>query len=105
MSIINCVQPGYSLRLAANQDLHLAEQQPDSLDEQDDRPVVQCTDLESSVIGEIPFIDDEAVSDEAPLGLVEDNSAEQAGIRSTAKAKSEFVIHYHGAESGTYFFL
>lgn len=66
-------------------------------------PEVECMDLESSVIVEIPFIDDEAVSDEAPLGLVEDKSAEQPG--STAKMKGEFGVQYGSRqrERCTYF--
>ena len=38
-------QPGYSMRPA--EDRGITEQQPDSLEEQDDRPQVECTDDET----------------------------------------------------------
>lgn len=89
-------QPGYSLRPAESRDIHMAEQQPDSLEDQDDRPQVECTDLDSSKNIELPFIDDEAVpeddldDDETTLAE-ETESMEQP--ENTAKKKSGFIFN------------
>ena len=89
-------QPGYSLRPAEDRDL--AEQQPDSLEYQDDRPEVECMDLDSSENVELPFIDDEAVPEDDLDD--DDDEATQAEEKSperpdnTAKKKSECVIQY-----------
>ena len=90
-------QPGYSLRPAESRDLHVAEQ-PDSLEDQDDRPEVECVDLDSSENVELPFIDDEAVpeddldDDDATLAHVAETSMERP--ENTAKKKSELVFQY-----------
>ena len=85
-------QPGYSLRPAENRDMD--EQQPDSLEEQDDRPQVECTDLDSSEAVELPFINDEVVPeddlDDDETTLAEEKSPERPD--NTAKKKSEFVF-------------
>ena len=85
-------QPGYSLKPAENRDMD--EQQPDSLEEQDDRPQVECTDLELSAPVELPFINDEVVpeddlDDDEPI-LAEEKTPERP--ENTAKKKSEFVL-------------
>ena len=87
-------QSGYSVRPVEDRDM--AEQQPDSLDEQDDRPQVECTDLDSSENVELPFIDDEAASeddlDDDETTLAEEKSPERPD--NTAKKKGEFVFLY-----------
>lgn len=86
-------QPSYSLRPAENRDLHMAEQ-PESLEEQDDRPWVdpECMDLDSSENVELPCIDDEVVPeedlDDDEASLAEQSSPEQP--ENAAKKKSEF---------------
>ena len=85
-------QPGYSLKPAENRDMD--EQQPDSLEEQDDRPQVECTDLESSAPVELAFINDEEVpeddlDDDEPT-LAEERTPERPD--NTAKKKSEFLL-------------
>lgn len=88
-------QPGYSLRPA--EDRELAEQQPDSLEDQDDRPEVECMDLDSSGNVELAFIDDEAVPED---DLEDDDEITQAEEKSperpdnTAKKKSESIFQY-----------
>ena len=87
-------QPGYSLRPAENRDMD--EQQPDSLEYQDDRPQVECIDLESSETFELPFINDEAVPEDEladdEITLEEEKSPERPD--NTAKKKSEFILQY-----------
>ena len=87
-------QPGYSLRPVENQGMN--EQQLYSLEEQDDRPQVECTDLDSSETVELPFITDEAVPeddlDDNETTLAEKKSPERPD--NTAKKKSEFVFQY-----------
>lgn len=87
-------QPGYSLRPAENRDMD--EQQPDSLEDQDDRPQVECTDLESSETVELPFINDEVVPedelDDDEMNLSEEKSPERPD--NTAKKKSKLILQY-----------
>ena len=91
-------QPGYSLRPAENRDMD--EQQPDSLEDQDDRPQVECIDLESSVTFELTFINDEVVPedelDDEEITLEEEKGPERPD--NTAKKKSEDVIEAHATE-------
>ena len=87
-------QPGYSLRPAENRDMD--EQQPDSLEYQDDRPQVECIDLESSETVELPFINDEVVPedelDDDEKDVEEEKGPEQPD--NTAKKKSELILQY-----------
>ena len=88
-------QPGYSLRPAEDRDL--AEQQPDSLEEQNDRPEVECADLDSSENVELPFIDDEVVPEDDLEGNDETTLAEEKTPErpdNTAKKKSESIFQY-----------
>lgn len=106
------MQPGYSPRLAEDQDL--ANQQPDGMEEQDDTPQVDRQSLETAgnVDSEPPFINDEDVyddddDDEAPLP--EEKNPEQPDY--TGIKKSEFVFQYKHREErvlyceGTFFFI
>ena len=89
-------QPGYSLRPAEDRD-HLAEQQPDSLEEQDDRPEVECMDLDSSENIELAYIDDAPVPEDDlevndETTLAEEKTPERPD--NTAKKKREFIFQY-----------
>ena len=87
-------QRGYSLRPAENRDMD--EQQPDSLEYQDDRPQVECIDLESSETFELTFINDEVVPedelDDDEITLEEEKGPERPD--NTAKKKSELILQY-----------
>ena len=74
----------------------MAEQQPDSLEEQDDRPEVECMDLESSMNVDLPFLDDEVVSEDDEANLTEETTAQQPA--NTAK-KCECFVQYVGESS------
>lgn len=91
-------QPGYSLRPAENRDMD--EQQPDSLEDQDDRPQVECTDLESSETVELPFINDEVVPEDELDDDEMDLSEEKSPVRpdNTAKKKGKFVFSIYYKE-------
>ena len=91
-------QPGYSLRPAENRDMD--EQQPDSLEDQDDRPQVECTDLESSETVELPFINDEVVPEDELDDDEMDLSEEKNPVRpdNTAKKKGKFVFSIYYKE-------
>ena len=88
-------QPGYSLKSEESQDL--TEQHPVSLEDQDDRPYVECADLDSSsAIVLIPFTAGEIVPeddlDNDETILTEEKTPERP--YNTAKKKSEFLLQF-----------
>ena len=88
--------PNYSRKPAESQDLHMAEQQPEPTEEQNDRPWVdpECMDLDTSDNHvELASIDDEVVpeddlDDDDETSLVGRSSPDDP--ESTAKKKREF---------------
>ena len=76
------------------------EQQPDSLEDQDDRPQVECTDLESSETVELPFINDEVVPEDELDDDEMDLSEEKSPVRpdNTAKKNGKFVFSIYYKE-------
>ena len=73
----------------------IEERQPDRLEEQNDRPEVECTDLESSETVELPFISNEAVPEDAvdvdDTTLEWRKGAEQPNS-TTVEKQSEFIF-------------